>query len=168
MRSMSKRIILGTVLSAMAVLATLWLFWPSEEDRIRGQFDELSDLASKTEDASPLSGTLGIKSFANLFCEEVSLKTGSSKRLSGDYTNHELARRYGRLRAYAKSLDLRFEVLKFVSIDHEDAKVFVRVMARGTGKRGEKHQEDFRAEVILQKRRGEWRFARFTKVGSSS
>ena len=165
---MSKRIIVGTVLSMASVFSLLWFFWPSEEDRIRKQFDELSDLASKAEDASLVSDALVQKRLPDLFCEEVVLVTGSSKRLSGDYTNHELARRYGRLRAYAKSLDLRFEVLNFVSIGHEDAKVSVRVMARGTGKRGEKHQEDFRAEVILQKWGGEWRFARFTNLGSSS
>ena len=162
---MSKRIILGTVLSAMAVLATLWLFWPSEEDRIRGQFDELSDLASKTEDASPLSGTLGIKSFANLFCEEIVLETGNSTRLKGKYTNQELVRSYGRLRAYVKTIDLRFEVLNFVSLDHGGAKVSVRVWARVTEKRGKKHREDFNAEVLLRKKEGEWRFATFTYLG---
>ena len=165
---MSKRITLGTVLSTMVALSALWLFWPSEEDLIRDKFDELSDLGSKAVDASPVSDALALKNFPDLFCEEISLKTGSSRRLSGSYSNQELAQRYARLRAYATSLDLRFEVLKFVSTDHEDAKVSVRVMARGTDKRGEKHQEDFRAEVILQKRGGEWRFARFTYLGSSS
>jgi len=42
---MSKRIIVGTVLSMATVFSLLWFFWPSEEDRIRKQFDELSDLA---------------------------------------------------------------------------------------------------------------------------
>jgi hypothetical protein len=163
---MSKRIILGTVLSMVAVLAALWLFWPSEEDRIREQFDELSDLASKTEDASPLSGALGIKNFANLFCKEVSLKTRSSKLFTGNYTNHELARRYGRLRVFAKSLDLSFEALEFQTIDENDAKVTVRVLAWGTDKSGKKHGEDFRAEVLLQKLEGEWKFREFAYLGS--
>ena len=163
---MSKRIILGTVFSVLAVLAMLWLFWPNEEDRIREQFDELSDLASRTEDASPLSGALGIKSFANLFCEEVSLKTGSSKLFTGNYTNHELARRYGRLRVFAKSLDLRFEALEFQTMDEDDAKVTVRVLAWGTDKSGKKHGEDFRAEVLLQKLEGEWKFREFAYLGS--
>ena len=44
---MSKRIIQGTVFSTVAVLAMLWLFWPNEEDRIREQFDELSDSSEK-------------------------------------------------------------------------------------------------------------------------
>ena len=163
---MSKRIIVGTVLSAVAAFPPLWLFWPNEEDRIREQFDELSDLASKTEDTSPLSGALGIKNFADLFCEEVSLKTGSSKRLSGSYTNHELARRYGRLRAFAVSLDLRFEALEFQTMDEDYAKVTVRVRAGGTDKSGNKHSEDFRAEVLLQKSKGEWKFRQFTYLRS--
>ena len=119
---MSKRIIVGTVLSTVTVFSLLWFFWPSEEDRIREQFDELSDLASKTEGTSPISDALALKNFPNLFCEEVVLETGSSKRLKGKYTNYELSSRYGRLRAYAESLDLRFEVLKFVSMDDDYAK----------------------------------------------
>lgn len=163
---MSKRIILRAVLSSVAVLVMLWLFSTNEEDRIREQFDELSDLVSKTEDASPLSGTLGIKNFANLFCEEVSLKTGSSKRLSGNYTNHELARLYGRLRVFTKTLELRFEALELQTMDEDDAKVTVRVLAWGADKSGKKHGEDFRAEVLLEKRKGEWKFRQFAYLNS--
>ena len=163
---MSKRITLGTGLLTMVALSALWLFWPSEEDLIRDKFDELSDLASKSVDASPISDALALKNFPHLFCEEVSLQTGSSKRLSGSYTNQELARRYGRLRAFAVSLDLRFDALAFQNIDEEYAKVTVRVRARGTNKSGKKHGEDFRAEVLLQKSKGEWKFRQFTYLRS--
>ena len=100
MRSMSKRIILGTVLLVPVALAALWSFWPSDEDRIRVCFEELSALVSKTEDASPLSDALVMNDFPELFCEEVVLGTGSAKRLSGKYTGQELARRYGRIRMF--------------------------------------------------------------------
>ena len=163
---MSKRIILGTVLSTSTVFSLLWFFWPSEEDRIREQFDELSDLASKPEDASPISDALALKNFPDLFCKEVVLETGSSKRLKGNYTNYELSNRYGRLRVLAKSLDLRFEALEFQTMDEDDAKVTVRVRARGTDKSGKKHGEDFRAEVLLQRRKGEWKFRQFTYLRS--
>ena len=159
---MSKRIILGTVLLMVTVFSLLWFFWPSDEDRIRVQFDELSGLVSKTEDSSPISDALALKNFSDLFCEEIVLETGNSSRLKGKYTNQALVRNYGRLRAYAKTIDLRFEVLKFVSLDHEGAKVSVRVWARVTEKRGKKHHEDFQAEVLLRKREGEWRFGTFT------
>ena len=159
---MSKRIILGTVVLTVTVFSLLWFFWPSEEDRIRVQFDELSGLVSKAEDSSPISDALALKNFSDLFCEEIVLETGNSSRLKGKYTNQALVRNYGRLRAYAKTIDLRFEVLKFVSWDHEGAKVSVRVWARVTEKRGMKHHEDFQAEVLLRKREGEWRFGTFT------
>ena len=159
---MSKRIILGTVLLTVTFFSLLWFFWPSEEDRIREQFDELSGLVSKAEDSSPISDALALKNFSDLFCEEIVLETGNSSRLKGKYTNQALVRNYRRLRAYAKTIDLRFEVLQFVSLDHEGARVSVRVWARVTDKRGKKHHEDFNAEVLMRKREGEWRFATFT------
>ena len=159
---MSKRIIVGTVLLTVTVFFLYWFFWPSEEHRIRVQFDELSDLVSKTEDSSPISDALALKNFSNSFCEEIVLETGNSSRLKGKYTNQELVRNYGRLRSYAKTIDLRFEVLNFISIDHECAQISVRVFARLTEKRGKTHREDFRSEVLLRKREGGWKFAAFT------
>ena len=50
-----------TVLSTATVFSLLWFFWPSEEDRIREQFEDLSDLVSKPEDASPISDALALK-----------------------------------------------------------------------------------------------------------
>ena len=78
---MSKRIILGTVLLTVTFFSLLWFFWPSEEDRIREQFDELSCLVSKTEDSSPISDALALKNFSSLFCEEIVLETGNTSRL---------------------------------------------------------------------------------------
>ena len=75
---MSKRIIVGTVLLTVTVFFLYWFFWPSEEDRIRLQFDELSGLVSKTEDSSPISDALALKNFSNSFCEEIVLETGNS------------------------------------------------------------------------------------------
>ena len=165
---MSKRITLGTVLSTMVALSALWLFWPSEEDLIRDKFDELSDLASKPEDASPISDALALKNFPDLFCKEVVLETGSSKRLKGNYTNYELSNRYGRLRVLAKSLDLRFENLEFIFLKDDQAEVKVRVVASGTDNHGNGRGESFLAEVFLQKSEGKWRFFRFTYLGSSA
>ncbi len=58
--------------------------------------------------------------------------------------------------------------LSFSTMDEDDAKVTVRVRARGTDKSGNKHGEDFRAEVLLQKLEGEWKFRKFTYLNSSS
>ena len=151
-----------------SVFSLLWFFWPSEEDRIRKQFDELSDLASKVEDASLVSDALVQKRLPDLFCKEVVLETGSSNRLKGNYTNYELSNRYGRLRVLAKSLDLRFENLEFIFLKDDQAEVKVRVVASGTDKHGNGRGESFQAEVFLQKSAGKWRFALFTYLGSSA
>ena len=162
---MSKRIIIGATTIILLLFSGFWLFWPSEEDRIREQFDELSQLASKTEDSSPLSDALIFEDFVNLFCEKVTLKTGSRKRLSGRYVNHELGQLCLRLRVYAQTIDLRFENLEFQEVNLDNAKVTVRVKAFVLDKRGKKHSENFQAQVLLQKREGDWRFACFSYSG---
>jgi hypothetical protein len=162
---MSKRIITGATTIILLLFAVFWLFWPSEEDRIGEQFDELSGLASKTEDSSPFSDALVLKDIVNLFTEHVTLKTGSRKRLSGGYTSQELAQLCVRLRVSAKTIDLRFDDLEFQEINRDDAKVTARVKVMGMDKRGQKHSESFHAEVLLQKREGDWRFTSFTYLG---
>ena len=163
--SMSKRIITGAITIILLLFAVFWLLWPSEEDRIREQFDELSGSLSKTEESSTLTDALILDDFVNLFCDEVTLKTGSRKRLSGGYVNHELGHLCLRLRVYAQTIDLRFENLEFQELNLDNAKVTVRVKAFVLDKRGKKHSENFQAEVLLQKREGDWRFACFTYLG---
>ena len=162
---MSKRIITGATTIILLLFAAFWLFWPSEEDRIREQFDELSQLASKTEDSSPLSDALILDDFVNLFCEKVTLKTGSRKRLSGGRSNHELGQLCLRLRVYAQTIDLSFENLEFQEVNVDNAKVTVRVKAFVSEKRGKNHSENFQAEVFIRKTEGDWRFASFTYSG---
>ena len=137
------------------------LFWPSEEDRIREQFDELSGLVSKTEESSPLTDALILDDFVNLFCDEVTLKTGSRKHLSGGYLNHELGQLCLRLRVYAQTSDLRFENLEFQEVNMDNAKATVQVKVFVSDKRGKKHSENFQSEVLMLKREGDWRFASF-------
>ena len=162
---MSKRIIIGVLSFLLLLFIVFWFFWPSEEDRIREQFDELSGLVSKTEESSPLTDALILDDFVNLFCDEVNLKTGNRKRLSGGYVNHELGQLCLRLRVYAQNIDLRFENLEFQEVNLDNAKVTVRVKAFVSDKKGKKHSENFQAEVFMRKREGDWRFASFTYLG---
>ena len=165
---MSKRIIVGTVLSTVTVFSLLWFFWPSEEDRIREQFDELATLASKTGNASSLSDALVLKEFGNLFSANVVFKTGGRERIAGEYTDLELVERYGSFRVFAKRLELRFEEFEFLAIQENEARVNVRVLAEGTDKGGNRYSENFRVEVLLQKSGGEWKFSQFSYLDSST
>ena len=158
---MSKRIIIGVLSFLLLLFIVFWFFWPSEEDRIREQFDGLSGLVSKTEESSKLTDALILDDFVNLFCDKVTLKTGSRKRLSGGYVNYELGQLCLRLRVYAQTIDLRFENLEFQEVNLDNAKVTVRVKAFVSDKRGKKHSENFQAEVLMRKREGDWRFASF-------
>ena len=162
---MSKRIIIGALSFLLLLFLVFWSFWPSEEDRIREQFDELSGLVSKTDESSLLTDALILDDFVNLFCDKVTLKTGSRKRLSGEYVNHELGQLCLRLRVYAETIDLRFENLEFQEVNLDNAKVSVQVRVFVLDKRGKKHSENFQAEVLMRKRDGDWRFACFTYSG---
>ena len=158
---MKKRISLYAGIAVVSGLFLVRFLRPSDEERIRGQFDELSRIASKTEDASTIADALGLDDFRSLFAPTVLLKTGRS-RLAGEYTNQEFMQLYGRIRVNAKRLSLRFERIEFVSLGEVEATVTAVVHAEGTAKQGKSRTESFRAEVRLSKLDGDWLFHQFT------
>ncbi|MFP6887643.1 MAG: hypothetical protein VB997_08775, partial [Opitutales bacterium] len=60
---MKKRIGLYVGIAVVSGLLLVWLLLPSDEEKIRSQFDELSRIASKTEDASTIADALGLDDF---------------------------------------------------------------------------------------------------------
>ena len=60
---MSKRIVLGIPLILLLVGWIILLLLPTDEEKIESLFDELSEIASKTEDASTLSDAMVVKDF---------------------------------------------------------------------------------------------------------
>ena len=162
---MKKRIGLYVGIAVVSGLLLVWLLLPSDEERIHGQFDELSRIASKTEDASTIADALVLADFRSLFAPKVLLKTGRA-RLAGEYTNQELMQLYGRIRVNAKRLSLRFERIEFVSLNDAEAIVNSDVHAGGTAKQGKSRAESFRAEVRLSKLEGDWLFHQFTYLDS--
>ena len=91
MNEMSKRIVLGSLGFVATVFSLAWLFWPSDEERILTLFEELSEVASKTEDASALADAMVVKDFKELFAPEVTISIRSKARIAGDRSNQELA-----------------------------------------------------------------------------
>ena len=158
---MKNRIGLYVGIAVVSGLLLVWLLLPTDEERIHGQFDELSRIASKTEDASTIADALVLDDFRSLFAPTVLLKTGRA-RLAGEYTDHELMQLYGRIRVNAKRLNLRFERLEFVFLGEAEATVTAVVHAEGTAKQGKSRTESFQAEVHLSKVDGDWLFHQFT------
>ena len=114
---MSKRIVLGSLGFVATVFSLAWLFWPSDEERILTLFEELSEVASKTEDASALADAMVVKDFKELFAPEVTISIRSKARIAGDRSNQELAQLYGRLRIASRRMGLRHEQLEILSIE---------------------------------------------------
>ena len=60
---MSKRIVFGIPIIFVVLGVFGWLTWPSEEEQIEALFEELSEVASKTGDASTLSDAMEVQDF---------------------------------------------------------------------------------------------------------
>jgi len=137
----------------------VWLLWPSDKEQIRGHLEELCEVASKTEDASAISDAMVVKDFRKLFAPKITISIRSKAKIAGEHTDHELSQQYGRLRLASSRMGLRYENLKFLSIEDQLARVSVQFFASWTGKSGKTIREDAQTEVELQKIDGDWRFS---------
>jgi len=163
---MKKRIGIFSLISFAVALLLVWLFYPTEEEQILAQFEELSEIASKPEAASTIADALVLDDFRSLFVPTVLLKTGRS-RLAGEYTNQELMQLYGRIRLQAKRLSLRFENIEILSVGETDATTTADVHAEGTDNIRDPHRvESFHAKIDLRKIDGDWKFRQFIYIES--
>ena len=153
---MSKRIVFGIPIIFVVLGVSGWLAWPSEEEQIEALFEELSEVASKTEDASTLSDAMVVKDFKQLFTPEVKISIRSKARIAGDHTNQGLAQLYARLRVASSRMELRCEQLQILSTEKEKALVTVKFFASWTGKGWNVVREDAHSEVQLEKVDGDW------------
>ena len=102
---MSKRIVFGIPIIFVVLGVFGWLAWPSEEEQIEALFEELSEVASKTEDASTLSDAMVVDDFKELFSPQVVISIRSKARIAGEHTNQGLAQLYGRLRVASRRME---------------------------------------------------------------
>ena len=153
---MSKRIVFGIPIIFIVLGAFVWLAWPSEEEQIEALFEELSEVASKTEDASTLSDAMVVKDFKELFSPQVVISIRSKARIAGEHTNQGLAQLYGRLRVASRRMELRCEELQKISLGDRVAVYSVKFYAGWTGKGGNVVRENAHSRVELSKVDGDW------------
>ena len=153
---MSKRIVFGIPIIFVVLGVFGWLAWPSEEEHIEALFEELSEVASKTEDASTLSDAMVVKDFKELFAPKVVISIRSKARIAGEHTNQGLAQLYGRLRVASRRMELRCEELQKVSLSDGVAVYSVKFYAGWTGKGGNVVRENAHSRVELNKVDGDW------------
>ena len=164
---MKKRICIFTLISSVFGFLLVWLFYPTEEEQILAQFEELSDIASKQSETSTIADALVLDDFKNLFAPDVSLKTGGRARLTGQYTAQELMQLYGRIRLQSKRLGLRFENIEILSVGETDATTTADIHAEGTDNiRDPNRVESFHAKIHLLKIDGDWKFRQFIYIES--
>ena len=154
---MSKRIVFGIPIIFIVLGAFVWLAWPSEEEQIEALFEELSEVASKTEDASTLSDAMVVKDFKKLFAPKVVISIRSKARIGGEHTNQGLAQLYGRLRVASRRMELRCEELQEISLGDGLAVYSVKFYAGWTGKGGNVVRENAHSRVELSKVDGDWK-----------
>jgi hypothetical protein len=154
---MSKRIVFGIPIIFLVLGVFGWLVWPSEEEQIEALFEELSEVASKTEDASTLSDAMVVKDFKKLFSPKVVISIRSKARIAGEHTNQGLAQLYGRLRVASRRMELRCEELQKISLGDGVAVYAVKFYAGWTGKGGNVVRENAYSRVELSKVDGDWK-----------
>ena len=156
---MSKRIVLSIpIILLLAIVMTLLLL-PSEEEKIESLFYELSEVASKTQDASTLADAMVVKDFRELFAPKVVISIRSKARIAGEHSNQGLAQLYGRLRVASRRMELRSEQIEKISISESVAVYSVKFFASWTGKGGNVVNEDAHSRVELKKIDGDWKFS---------
>ena len=156
---MSKRIVLGIPLILLLVGWIILLLLPTDEEKIESLFDELSEIASKAEEASTLSDAMVVKDFRELFAPKVVISIRSKARIAGEHTNQSLAQLYGRLRVASRRMELRSEQIEKISIGESLGVYSVKFFAGWTGKGGNVVNEDAHSRVELKKIDGDWKFS---------
>jgi len=156
---MSKGIVFVSTILLVVLVFLAWLFWSSDEEQIEALFEELGEVASKTEDASTLSDAMVVKDFKQLFAPEVKISIRSKARIAGEHTNQGLAQLYGRLRVASRRMELRCEELQKVSLGDGVAVYSVKFYAGWTGKGGNVVRESAHSRVELNKVDGDWKLS---------
>ena len=156
---MGKRIVFGILIIFLAFGVLGCLFWPSNEEQVEALLEELSEVASKTEDASTLSDAIVVKDFKKLFAPKVLISIRSKARIAGEHTNQGLAQLYGRLRVASRRMELRCEELQKIYITENHAVCSVKFFASWTGKGGNVVRENAHSRVELSKVDGDWKIS---------
>ena len=154
---MSKRIVFVIPIIFVVLGVFGWLAWPSDEEQIEALFEELSEVASKTEDTSTLSDAMVVKDFKELFAPKVVISIRSKARIAGEHNNQGLAQLYGRLRVASRRMELRCEEMQKISLGDGVAVYAVKFYAGWTGKGGNVVRENAHSRVELSKVDGDWK-----------
>ncbi len=154
-----KYLIIAFLIVMVGILAT-FVFFPSEEKKVKKKFALLSEHMSKDPGENTFIMVNKIKGISALFGENCNF-TVSDYSLSGNYTREEISGIALRGRAHFSNLGLKFYDLK-VSFPEKDL-AQVNLTARLTGRSVYGEQVDETREIVclLKKVEKKWLFSSF-------
>jgi hypothetical protein len=141
----------------IGIVAIVHLF-PSEEKKVRKQFQLLSEGALKSPEENAFTMLQKMKNIGALFDEHCELKA-PGQSLSGSYTRQEISTYAGSARSSFSRLNLKFYDFHIVFLEKEVAKVTLTARLTGRSTAGEQVDETRELECLLRKVEKKWLFS---------
>ena len=153
----TKYLLIGAVVIIIGI-AVIYYFLPSEEKKVRKQFQLLSEKVQKFPEENALTMLRKMKNIGPLFDEHCELKA-PSQFLSGSYSRQEISTYAGSARSVFSQLDLKFYDFHIVFLEREVAKVTLTARLTGRSTAGEQVDEIRELECVLKKIEKRWLFS---------
>ena len=152
-----KYLIIAILAVGIGVWATVYLF-PSEERKVKKQFNLLSEWVSKDSGENTFTMAHKTRNLGSLFAEKFELKT-EIESMSGSYTSEEISSYAARGRFMFSYLSLSFYDLGISFPEKGIAKVTLTARLKGRSTTGENFDETHELECILKKIEKRWLFS---------
>ncbi len=154
------------IIAILAAIIGIWAvlhFSPSEEKRVKKQFDLLSEWASKEADENVFTMAKNTQNIGTLFAGECRIKVDMAS-LSGNYTPEEISSYAAKVRLLFSEVSLRFHDLSVEFPEADMAEVMLTARLKGNLKDGEYVQEIQELACVLRKIEKKWLFTRIEVV----
>lgn len=160
-----KHIFVTVLVVLIGTLVVFYLF-PSEEKKVRKQFDLLSQYVTKEPGEAPFSMVNRIQNISRLFAKNCEFKIEGDPfyAFSGNYSREEVAGYALRGRSYFSNLSLKFHDLKIEFPERGTAKVQLTGRLAGKSAAGENVDEARELLCLLEKIEKKWLFRQFEVV----
>ena len=155
-------LLIGVLMVIIGSVIAITVF-PSEEKRVKKQFNLLSEWVSKSAEENAFTMLQRMKNIGTLFNAHCELKV-PDQSLSGSYTREEISTYAGSVRSHVSQLDLRFYDLHVVFPEKEVAKVTLTARLTGRSTAGEQMDETRELECLLRKIEKKWLFSQIEVI----
>jgi len=157
-----KYLAVGVLIVIIGIVVVITLI-PSEEKRVKRQFDLLSEWVSKSPEENAFTMLQKIRNIGTLFDEHCEMKA-QDQSLSGSYTRQEISTYAGSVRSHVSQLDLKFYDLRIIFPEKEIARVNLTARLTGRSTAGERVDETRELECILRKVDKKWLFSQIEVI----